>query len=613
MPIESWGTTLQELCLTAQQEIGNAWFAARPPRLAGDATRRVVLLPDPDPALDRVRRSGFGDEIVRLAELALVGVYQLFGHTMELGTPPHWRREIVHGQELPLDYFRRVPFLDAASVGDARLVWELNRHQHWVILAQAWRLTRRPEFLSAITAELADWQEQNPLHKGINWTNTREVAIRALQWIWVDHLAGEHLGEPARQSLVEGLYQHGHHLFLNSSARGVDLLAESVALHAMATAYPDLPRAMPWRTQAQEMIELEVRRHVRADGMHAGQSTHRHLYALDVLLLHYLLAGRPAHLQGALEKMAECLHALMGSARRLPCVGDDDGGRVFHPYGSQDQFGRATLATCSRLFGRPEWLASGEDLLPQAAWWLGEMAYGGSTGYAKPCSRVFPDAGLAVLSRGRFWMLFDCGAFGPGPARHSHSDTLSVVLRVGDTDILIDPGTYTLFEPEWRRRFNGSGAHNTIRVDRQDQATFAGHAGWSDKPSVRIVSADTNTSTDRVTGEWSGAGGRHTRSVELEEDGLLIRDTVELPPGEHLVEQFWHPGLPAVPFAPTCFRIGPYAEIVFRTPGSTVSYEQGHECGWRSPAYSHREEAPVLCVSWRGSGRVEFETEITLV
>lgn len=612
------GRSFEEIRFRLRQEVMNGVLYLRPPRLEPGHRDRTQVLPDPAGALDRVKRSGFGDELTRLAENVLAGRYRLLGYDVELPSPPPWRRDFVHQKEWPLHYLRRVPYLDFASVGDHKVVWELNRHQHLVLLAQAWLVTRRREFLEVIEAQLATWWQENPPQQGINWTSALEVAFRALSWLWVDHFAGAALDTSVRVKLVDSLHQHGCHLEYNLSryfAPNTHLQGEAVALHAIATTYPALPKAAQWAAVGRQVLETELVKQVRGDGAHFEQSTYYHVYALDFFLLHYLFAGRPAHMAPPLQRMAEYLHALMGSARSLPFLGDDDGGRLFHPYGAHDQYGRATLATCSRLFGRPEWLASHEDLLPQAAWWLGEVAFGGSAAYAKPASRVFAEAGMAVLSRGRFWALFDAGPFGPFGAGHSHSDTLSVVVRVGDTDILIDPGTYTyMADPAERNRFRGSSAHNTIRVDALDQAPPATPFSWASKPAVRIVTAETSSSTDRVAGEWINATGvRHLRELQLDEQRLLIRDTVDLPPGEHLVEQFWHPGLPATPFSPTCYRIGPYAEITFRAKGATVAYEQGHEFGWRSRAYGVKEPAPVICVSMRGEGRVVWETELTLV
>ena len=73
-------------------------------------------------------------------------------------------------------------------------------------------------------------------------------------------------------------------------------------------------------------------------------------------------------------------------------------------------------------------------------------------------------------------MLVDAGPFGRGSGGHSHSDTLSLVLRIGPEELLIDSGTYSyLGDPAARERFRSSAAHNTIRVGR----LRPGHPGWT--------------------------------------------------------------------------------------------------------------------------------------
>ena len=97
-----------------------------------------------------------------------------------------------------------------------------------------------------------------------------------------------------------------------------------------------------------------MRAQVRADGGHFEQSTYYHVYALDMFLLHAALGDpRPDYREG-LARMAGYLAAISGPAG-MPFLGDDDGGRLFHPYGDRSRFGRATLATCSLLPGRDEW------------------------------------------------------------------------------------------------------------------------------------------------------------------------------------------------------------------------------------------------------------------
>src|SRR5204862_2359493 len=115
----------------------------------------------------------------------------LFGYTIDTGPVTQWRRDPIGGCETPADYFRRVPFMDTARAGDHKIIWELNRHQHLVVLAKAYRLSRREEFLSEIRAQLESWFEQNPFGRGINWTSALEVAFRALSWIWIYLLLGD--------------------------------------------------------------------------------------------------------------------------------------------------------------------------------------------------------------------------------------------------------------------------------------------------------------------------------------------------------------------------------------------------------------------------------------
>ena len=48
-----------------------------------------------------------------------------------------WHLDPVHGKRAPLDPWFKIPFLDFAVVGDHKVTWELNRHQHLVTLAKA--------------------------------------------------------------------------------------------------------------------------------------------------------------------------------------------------------------------------------------------------------------------------------------------------------------------------------------------------------------------------------------------------------------------------------------------------------------------------------------------
>jgi hypothetical protein len=584
-----------EIQFRLRQETTNLRSWILPPDLPRDFVEPaspLSALPDPAAVVERLRGSAFAREVEGIAEQALNGRYVLFGEPQDWGTAPDWRRDILSGKVTGTPYFRRVPYLDGAVAGDHKVIWELNRHQVLVAMAQAWRFTQRREFVDGIEALLASWYAANPPWSGINWCSALEVAFRAWSWIWVWHLAGHALSPTARSALLRALYRHGYHLQHNLSfyfSPNTHLLGEAVVLDALGRLFPEFPNAARWRDRGTSVVAKHLESQVQTDGSYFEQSTYYHVYALDMFLAHYLIAGQP--MPQKLARMAEFLHALLGPQREIAYLGDDDGGRFFHPYGIGAQYGRATLATCAVLFQRPQWSGNAADLQQQAAWWIGESALKNTECGAPPATAFFPDTGLWIVTRGSLHLVADAGPFGRGSGGHSHSDTLSLVLRLGAEELLIDSGTYSyLGDPPARERFRSTAAHNTIRAAGLDQATPAGPFRWNDKPTVRI----TERSEQVLEAECRARAFTHRRRFELGPDSLVITDFIEGPPP---YEQFWHFGVQAEPLAPGKYRLGSSAELVI-----SASAEAHLESGWRSKTYGRKEAAPVLRVILSGTG-----------
>ncbi len=544
----------REIAFRLNREARNLALLMKPPRLHVDF-RPTVVLPDPDHVVDQIRGTRTAAEIVSYAGEILAHRFPLLGVTIDTGPEIHWRRDYRSGVETEAVYFRRIPYLDAARAGDHKIIWELNRHQHLTLLAQAYRLTTKSEFLDEIGRQMDSWLEANPFQRGINWSSALEVAFRALSWMWIDHLVGPSLDPAQRRRMLEGLYRHGHHLAVNLSvyfSPNTHLLGEAVALHALGRMF----RETAWEAKGAQTVAEQMARQIRADGSHFEQSTYYHVYALDMFLFHARLAPVSDAYRASLMRMAEYLDALMGPSRSLPFLGDDDGGRFFYPYGSRPQFGRATLESCGHSMETP------------------------------PISRWFPDAGIAVMVSGDTQVIADAGPFGPFRSGHSHADTLSLVVRRGEQDlldILIDPGTFTYTDPKWRDWFRGTAAHNTVRIDRLDQATPSGPFGWTDPPRVTAHRWHSDPEMDELDATCSYRSFRHRRRLRLLKAGLLlIVDEIDgQPPAHertHEIEQFWHLGPNA-----------PRSSLVLEDPVEI------HE-GWSSPVFLQKVPATVLCV-----------------
>src|SRR5207248_733894 len=138
-----------------------------------------------------------------------------------------------------------------------------------------------------------------------------------------------------RRRFLAGLYRHGVYLEQNLSvyfSPNTHLLGEAVALHALGILFPVFPRARKWTQTGDEIVREQMEFQVRQDGSHFEQSSYYHLYALDMFMFHYVLSGGSPAFSERLLAMAKYLCALMGPSGRLPGIGDDDGGRFFHPY-----------------------------------------------------------------------------------------------------------------------------------------------------------------------------------------------------------------------------------------------------------------------------------------
>src|SRR5207245_1143487 len=113
--------------------------------------------PDAAAVAANLRGTDYACDVIAIADSVLAHRFPIFGITVETGPGIDWRRDYLHGIPTGTEYFRRVPYLDFSRAGDHKVVWELNRHQHLVLLAQAFLLSGRREYLDEVFRELESW------------------------------------------------------------------------------------------------------------------------------------------------------------------------------------------------------------------------------------------------------------------------------------------------------------------------------------------------------------------------------------------------------------------------------------------------------------------------
>jgi hypothetical protein len=485
-----------------------------------------------------------------------------------------WHLDPMHSKRAPLAPWFKIPFLDFAAVGDHKITWELNRHQHLVTLAKAWLLSGDEKYARELTAQWHSWIDANPYPLGINWGSALEVAFRSLSWIWIDQLLASD-GEKGRSELsafraqlAPALAFHGRYIerYLSTYfSPNTHLLGEAVALFFLGTLYPQIPRAARWKNSGWKIVLHEAERQVRPDGVYFEQSLYYHVYALDFFLYARLLAARnalaiPPAFDATLQKMLDVVEAL-AQAGPAEGFGDDDGGRLFNARRNRTEHMTDPLALGAVLYSKD---FPNAQLTEEAIWLFGHEAVeklSSNCSGAQPSdathatahSVAFPDGGIYVLADSYPYpqaMVVDAGPQGVGRAGHGHADALSLRLTMNGRRWLVDSGSgvYISKDRAERDTLRGTGAHNTMRVDGADQAIAAEPFSWTQIPTTVAERWIVGKTFTYFAGSHNGYERLadpvvHRRHVlKIADDLWLVRD-VALGRAEHLEHQIevrWH-------------------------------------------------------------------------
>ncbi|MGH9511287.1 MAG: alginate lyase family protein [Terriglobales bacterium] len=510
-------------------------------------------------SLLKEKLSGEVEGIVREADEICRHRFRLLGYeNLDYGAEIDWHLDAVHGKRAPMKPWFKINFLDFDEAGDHKIIWELNRHQHLVTLAKAWRLTHDERYATEVQAQWYSWRRANPYPMGINWASSLEVAFRSLSWIWVLSLMEESVEVGGfRRDVIGALARNGRYIsrYLSTYfSPNTHLLGEAVALFFIGTMFPEIAAASRWRDHGWRIALREAQRQVRPDGVYFEQSLYYHVYALDFFLHARILAERngieiPAEYDAVLQKMLDVMSAV-SQAGLAEGFGDDDGGRVFNPRRNRAEYLTDPLAVGGILFRRNDLLRN-VGLTEEAVWLFGERGssdfdrFVGKSGKAGSAS--FGAGGIYVMGSGEkapLQMIVDAGPQGTGRSGHGHADALSLTVAVSGRRWLVDPGTFC-YVCEERDRFRGTAAHNSLAVDGMDQAVPDGPFAWKSIPQVSCEQWIEGESFTLFAGSHTGYMRLadpvlHRRHIfHLHAKFWLVRDVVE-GRSEHLLEINWH-------------------------------------------------------------------------
>ncbi|MEQ8178409.1 MAG: alginate lyase family protein [Amphiplicatus sp.] len=383
-------------------------------------------------------------------------------------------------------------FRDRPGDADVKFPWELARCQHFLTLAQAWRLTGEARFAQEIVDEIKDFDEKNPPGVGVNWTCTMDVGIRAANWAMALDLVNNcaALSADDLYAAYSSLYEHGTFIRANLEntyeTTSNHYLSNVVGLHFIGAFFADLPAGKEWIKFASASVEKEIDIQVLADGADFESSVPYHRLVIELFLASYRLSqhlGKPfsTHFAQRLGEMVDYLVGVLLPDGEMPVFGDADDGRLmiatdYCSWNRKDA--RHLLGPVSLALGRDDWREiATESAQWESIWWgfdgnkftPGAMAPGDN-------ARLYPEAGAAVSRRrdgGRYLLATNSIVGTKGFGNHKHNEQLSFEYHDEGQPLIVDTGSYVYTSDfDARNLFRSTAHHNTLQIDGVEQNEF---------------------------------------------------------------------------------------------------------------------------------------------
>jgi hypothetical protein len=537
--------------------------------------------------------------IVEKADRICEGKFDLLGFTgLSFGDPIDWHFEPISGKRIPLVHWSKLDYLDAEIAGDKKIIWELNRHQYFATLGQAYWLTGDERYARTFVDHLEVWMDANPPKLGINWASSLEVAFRSISWLWAFNFfkSSTAVSKETLHRAWKFLYLNARHLesYLSTYfSPNTHLTGEALGLFFLGTLLPKFREARRWQELGSRILLEQLPVHVRSDGVYFEQSSYYHRYTTD-FYLHFLLLARanqldtPAHVEESLRRLLDHLLYVTRPDGTTPLFGDDDGGRLATLDVRAANDFRAALAIGAVVMNRGDYKFVAGDAVEELLWLTGVEGLNAfdSLVATEPSetSKAFFDAGYFVMRDGwtseSNYLLFDCGPHGSLNCGHAHADALSIDLAANGRTVLVDPGTYTYTgSKDLRDWFRSSRAHNTVTLDGESSSEPGGAFSWKSIANCSLEKWISEERYDFVSGSHDGYRrlsdpASVTREILfLKRDYWIMRDVINAS-GEHRAE--------------VCFHFDPRGDLDIQCFGHGQWVE---EEAWVSHCYGEKERA----------------------
>jgi len=434
----------------------------------------------------------------------------------------NWHLDIFSGVEFPLKFAKNIN-IQINPEASAKVVWEINRLQFLPHIALNIKKTGSKHYIDQFIKINNSWIESNPYLIGINWYSNIEVNIRLINWAvcWeildIDQLRkqDENFRNFIDFRMVPSIYQHCLYSYQNPSkysSSNNHLIAEYAGLYIASSKW-EFHESSKWNEYSRKGLEKEIQRQ-HSSGINREEAAEYIQFITDFFLMPFVAAENIKNsfsnvYKDTLQKIFHYIYNFLDCKGNYPKYGDEDDGKCINlDYSNGFNNFRSLVTSGSIIFEDPvlKSKSNGYDIKNQFLFGKqGESIYNSIP--AKKIiesSKFYSEEGHYIFrkqhSSKEIFMHFDAAPLGfLSIAAHGHADALSFILHIDGDPVFIDPGTYSYHtETKWRKYFIGTLAHNTVRINKKDQALNSGPTMWLKHYKVSVTDFDSGGETERV-------------------------------------------------------------------------------------------------------------------
>lgn len=379
------------------------------------------------------------EKIIATADKTVAAEIGFFGKTHRFSNHSSFRWHddfFTHTSPKPWYKKKHLPFYrdigitwhKTEATADIKVPWELSRMNHLVSVAYAASLTNDEKHVNACHEQIESWLRENPYLVGVNWKCTMEVALRALNLLWIFHYLteaeknGTKTPESFLQKLIPSLYQHFEFILHNwelSDKPNNHYLADIVGALYLADFFKELPLARKHIKNIKHRFFEQFESQIFVEGTDYEGSTRYHQLVTE-LCTHALLIISPEKVTDTHWKKLEKMQQFNSIANHTPTplnIGDNDSGKVLPHLNLAHHKNRKKIIT-------------------------------------------YKEFGLSVITTPAVLLSLRHPVYNPRqPTGHFHGDHLSITLSINDTPFLVDPGS-GVYTGNAALRNDLRGAHN---------------------------------------------------------------------------------------------------------------------------------------------------------